>query len=389
MALFSGNYNYVADGANKALNRLVGWLESHGHARVRVYAPVTDTPAFAPQGTLVGVPSFGMPGRGEYRVGLPLGAKTKRDLAAFAPDLVHLSAPEWLGHSALAWAERHRVPVVASFHTRFDTYFRYYGLSWLAVPVRAGMRRFYRRTDRVLVPSPSVGRALVEDGVLRRPPGRWSRGVEADLFTPVRRSPEWRTAHGIADSDLAIGFVGRLVKEKGLDVFAGAVEAAQARGVSVCAVVVGEGPERAWVERRLPRAVVTGHLSGAELATAYASLDVFLNPSQTETFGNVTLEAMSSGVPCIVAEATGSVDLVEPGESGLVVSTQDPARWADAVEALRDPATRKAMGTRARKVAEGYSWDAVLGEVLAQYREVLERAGQRGAPASFAASPAD
>jgi hypothetical protein len=155
IALFSGNYNYVRDGANQALNRLVAYLLRQG-AQVRIYSPTTDTPAFEPVGELVSIRSVPIPGRPEYRLGLGLSSNVRRDLAEFAPNVIHISAPDIIGHRAVSWARRRKVPAVASVHTRFDTYLAYYHLQWLEPAVRALMRRLYRRCDAIIVPAEST-----------------------------------------------------------------------------------------------------------------------------------------------------------------------------------------------------------------------------------------
>ncbi|HNW18911.1 MAG TPA: glycosyltransferase, partial [Sphingorhabdus lacus] len=129
IALFSGNYNYVRDGANQALNRLVGYLLRQG-AHVRIYSPTVENPAFPPTGDLVSVPSMAIPNRPEYRIPLSLSPKVKRDLAQFAPNVVHISSPDRVARQAVKWAQKRNLPVLCSVHTRFETYFRYYNMSF-------------------------------------------------------------------------------------------------------------------------------------------------------------------------------------------------------------------------------------------------------------------
>src|SRR6476646_1316299 len=262
IALFSGNYNFVKDGANQALNRLVGYLLRQG-AAVRVYSPVTDTPAFPATGDLVGVPSVPLPGRGEYRFAFGMGMAAKRDLKRFAPNIVHVSAPDVLGHRAVSWARWHHLPIVASVHTRFETYPRYYNLAFLEPVLLAILRRFYRRCDALVAPSDSFAPVLREQR-MNYDIGIWSRGLDHELWNPQRRDLEWRRAQGIADDEVVIGFLGRIVMEKGLDVFAEAVERLAQKGVKHRVLVVGEGPAREWFERRLPGAVFTGFQMGPE-----------------------------------------------------------------------------------------------------------------------------
>ena len=159
VALFSGNYNYVVDGPVKALNRLVAYLEGQGH-EVLVFAPTARKAAFKHAGTLISVPSVAIPGRGEYRLALGMPEKVKRRLDQFQPDIVHLSAPDWLGYSALKYARRNRIPAVASFHTRFDTYPRYYKMSWLEPRLTDYLRRFYNQCEQVYAPAQSMADEL-------------------------------------------------------------------------------------------------------------------------------------------------------------------------------------------------------------------------------------
>ena len=230
IALFSGNYNYTRDGANQALNRLVGSLLGRG-AKVRVYSPKVANPDFPPTGDLVGVPNVPMPvkGRGEYRMPTHLGAAVKRDLADFAPDIVHLSSPDPAAHGALKWAQERGIPVLASVHTRFETYPRYYNMAFLEPIIIRMLRRFYNRCDALVAPSQSMIDELLAMGMHTRI-GLWSRGVDRTIFSAARRDPEWRRSLGLADEDVAIVFLGRLVMEKGLDVFAETIARLRAAG---------------------------------------------------------------------------------------------------------------------------------------------------------------
>ncbi len=317
VALFSGNYNCIADGANQALNRLVAHLQRCGFV-VRVYSPVVSHPAFEPAGELVGVRSIPFPGRGEYRLALGLPAATRRDLDAFAPDIVHVSAPDILGRRAQAYAVRRGIPLVASLHTRFETYFAFYGLGFVRGMIERYLQRFYRRCDLVLAPNRPLAQVLEADGVDPARIAVWSRGVDRGKFNPARRSEAWRAAHGIGADELVVLFFGRLVREKGIADFAAAVRRANLPALRP--VVVGDGPARGEFERLLPKAVFAGHLAGDALGEAVASADVLLNPSATEAFGNVNLEAMAAGLAVVSADAPSSRDLIEHGRTGLLVS---------------------------------------------------------------------
>jgi phosphatidylinositol alpha 1,6-mannosyltransferase len=372
VALFSGNYNYVRDGANQALNLLVGHLLARG-VKVRVYSPTVPEPAFAATGDLVDVPALPLVGRGEYRMAGGLTARVRRDLAGFAPNLIHVSAPDFLGHRAVSYARRHGLASLASLHTRFETYPRYYGFGFLEPAAIRLLRRFYGRVDQVMVPTPSIA-ALLKDWGVATPIGIWSRGIDHDRFRPARRDLVWRRGLGIADTESAIGFLGRLVREKGLDVFADVVTELRRRGVPHKVLVVGEGPARDWFASQVPEAVFAGFQSGDDLGRAVASMDVFFNPSVTETFGNVTLEAMSAGVPVVAARATGAVDLVDEGETGFLVPPRDIAAYADAIARIvADPDLRHRMGEAGHTEAAGYSWERANQAVLDAYLDLMAR----------------
>lgn len=375
IALFSGNYNYVRDGANQALNLLVGHLLAKS-AKVRVYSPTTSRPAFAPIGDLVGVPSIPIPGgRGEYRMARGMPSAVRDDIAAFAPNLVHVSAPDVLGHRAVSLARNLGIPTVASLHTRFETYFRYYGLSFVEPMMIRLLTRFYNRVDEVLVPGPGMTDILRDWGVTT-PTRVWSRGVDHDRFAPARRDLAWRRDLGIADDAVAVGFLGRLVKEKGLDVFADVVRTLRARGVKHEVLVVGEGPAHDWFADQVPGAVFAGFQSGDALGRAVASMDMFFNPSVTETFGNVTLEAMAAGVPVVAARASGASGLVDDGRTGFLVPPTDIAGYADAIQRIvEDAPLRRAMGEAGHAKADGYRWDTINQAVLDTYLQVAARRG--------------
>ena len=329
IALFSGNYNYVRDGANQALNRLVDYLLRKG-AAVRIYSPTVAEPAFPPNGDVVHIPYVPIPGRSEYQRALALPPRVKRDLNAFDPGILHVASPDFLGHGAISWARRHDLPVVASVHTRFETYPRYYGLAFMEPVIEAILRRFYRRCDAIFAPSESMAQLLREQR-MNYDVGIWTRGIDREIFNPDRRDMAWRRGPGIADDVPVIGFTGRLVMEKGLDVFSDAIDRLERRQVRHKVLVVGEGPARDWFEKRLPNGCFVGFQAGPDLGRAVAAMDMLFNPSVTETFGNVTLEAMSVGIPVVAAIATGSQSLVTDGVTGRLVRAGAIESFADAL----------------------------------------------------------
>jgi phosphatidylinositol alpha 1,6-mannosyltransferase len=370
VALFSGNYNYVRDGANQALNRLVGYLLSQG-VRVRVYSPTVEHPAFPPTGDLVGVPSLAIPGRSEYRLPLALPARVRRDLEQFNPNLVHVSSPDIVGHRAVTWARKRRTAVVASVHTRFDTYLAYYHLQALEPLARDIMRRFYQRCEVVLAPAESTA-AILRAQRMNRDIWMWARGIDREQFNPERRDMRWRRSLGIADDEMAIAFLGRVVMEKGLDVFSDAIHAFEKLGIKHRVVVIGEGPARPWFEQQLPNGIFLGQLTGNDLSRALASTDLFLNPSITEAFGNVTLEAMACALPVIAAESTGATNLVRSGVTGTLVDGTEPDEFAAALaHYAQDPDLRRRHGEAGLAIARTMDWDSINSSVIRAYKHAI------------------
>jgi glycosyltransferase involved in cell wall biosynthesis len=371
IALTSGNYNYIRDGANRALNNLVGWLLDNG-AAVRVYSPVVEHPAFEATGDLIGVRSTPLPFRPEYQVPLGLGV-AKRDITAFRPNMIHVSSPELLGHSTLRYAKARNLPVLASVHTRFETYFRYYGIGFLEPLGVALQRRFYRKCDAIVAPSESMA-AVLRAERMNDDVGIWSRGIDHKVFNADARSLDWRRSLGLADDDFVIAFFGRIVLEKGIDVFGDVIVELKRRGVAHKVLVIGDGPARDTFAEQVPEAIFAGHQAGSDLGRAIASADLLLQPSVTETFGNVTSEAMACALPVVGADATGTSSLVTDGVTGALVSPRDIAAYADAIEHYAtDRAAAHADGRAGQKVASGYTWDAVNGALAAKYIEVIER----------------
>jgi glycosyltransferase involved in cell wall biosynthesis len=371
VALFSGNYNYTRDGANRALNTLVAHLLAIG-AKVRVYSPTTDRPAFEAEGEVISVPSLALPRRSEFRLALGLPADIRTDIRNFQPNIVHLSAPDWLGWSAQRFAKALRVPTVASMHTRFETYLRYYGLGILERAAVALQRRFYKACDRVLAPNEPCRSHLKSMGVPADRILLWGRGVDTQLFSPCKRDLLFRRGLGFADRDTVVLFLGRLVREKGIDCFSRAIDELRGRGHVLRPLIVGDGPELAPMRARLPDTVFLGHLEGAALSRAVASADILLNPSTTEAFGNVNLEAMAAGLLVVSADAPSAAALIKHHRNGFLCAA-DPICFADQIEGImRDRFRGAVIRQRAITTARARSWPVTLESVVRTYSSLLD-----------------
>ena len=377
VAIFSGNYNYVRDGANQALNRLADYLLRSG-ATVRAYSPTVKEPAFPACGDLVHIPSVPIPGRSEYKFGFAIPPRVRKDLKAYRPNIFHVASPEILGHRAVTLAHKWDLPVVASVHTRFETYPRYYGMAFMEPAVLAVLRRFYRRCDAIFAPSYSRAQ-LLRDQRMNYDVGIWTRGIDREIFNPGRRDFAWRRSLGIGDDVPVVGFVGRLVMEKGLDVFSDTIDRLDRRQVPHKVLVVGDGPARQWFEKRLPQAIFAGFQQGPDLGRAVASMDMLFNPSVTETFGNVTLEAMAAGLPVVAAIATGSESLVTDGVTGRLIRPGACDQFCEALALYcRDEAAREAAGKAGCEFARHHGWDEVNQELVDSYLRIIRQHGTGG-----------
>lgn len=360
----------LVDGVSLTLAHLFDSLLAAG-IEFRVYSPFVPPPEIPWSGHVRKLPSVAFPLYSDYRVTLPWGSGLSRDLDEWQPDLVHVVSPTFVAGSAKRWASRNGVPVVASFHTQFVAYFRYYGVRPLESLGWMLLRRFYRDCAAVYAPSQAIVDELAGRGI--RPVRVWSRGVDAHAFSPDWRDPELRARVGASEDVPLLLMVSRLVREKDLRDLVPMARRLEAEGVSFRLALVGDGPLREELEAELPNAVFAGHQTGAQLSRWYASADVFVFPSTTETFGNVVQESLASGVPAVVVDTGGPQTVIDPGVSGLVARANDPADLArQAARLLTNPALRESMGRAARDQTERRSWPRVNQVLVECYRELTD-----------------
>lgn len=376
VAFFTESLLPHVDGVSRTLAQLFGTLEGRG-VDFRVWSPFVPGPEVSWSARVRPVRYFRFPLYPDYRVTLPAGHGAGAEMDAWGPDLVHVVSPTPMASWAQRYARRRGIPVVASFHTHFVSYFGYYGVPWLEGAGWAMLRRFYERCDRVYVPSERMIRELEGQRVA---PGRlelWSRGIDAARFSPAHRDAALRRAAGADDGTPVVLMVSRLVREKDLADLAGMSRALGERGHRFRLVLVGDGPMRAELEGMLPGAHFAGHQTGEALARWYASGDVFVFPSTTETFGNVVLEATASGLPAVVVDRGGPPDLVEAGRTGWIARPNDPADLAEKVgRLLGDPQARARMGEAAREAARERDWSVINARLLESYARVVAGRGR-------------
>ena len=379
VAYFTESLFPHVDGVSRTLAQLFNTLLARG-IDFRVYSPFVPGPEHPWADRVRRVPYFNFPLHPDYRVTLPFGHDALKDVEAFRPDLVHVVSPTLMAVKAQKWAVRRDIPVVSSYHTHFVSYGRFYRMGWLEGFGWWMNRRFYNRCDRVYPPSYSIIRELAEHGITNTE--IWSRGIDLNRFSPRFRDPELRRLASADDETPLLLFVSRLVKEKDLADLVAMQRILRERGSRHRLVLVGDGPMRAELEESLPDAYFAGHQSGETLARWYASGDVFVFPSTTETFANVVLESEASGVPPVVVDRGGPPDLVEHGVTGFIARANDPTDLADHVERLlKDPELRGRMGQAAHTAAQGRDWPTINGALIASYQRVIDAYHARKAAA--------
>ena len=339
----------LVDGVSRTLARLFDTLLLDG-IDFRIVSPFTPDAEVPWSDRVIPVPYIHFPPYPDYRVSRPGGAGLRARLADFAPDLVHVVSPTPMAVWAQGYARRSGIRSVASFHTHFVSYFRYYGVSLLEGAGWAGLRWFYRRSARVYAPTWTIVSELRQHQIEHV--DLWSRGIDLDHFGPRHRDLGLRdSVAGEPDTPVLL-LVSRLVKEKDLADLIGIDRSLRRRGVPFRLALVGDGPMREKLREALPDATFAGHRAGVDLARWYASADVFVFPSTTDTLGNVVLEALASGLPAVVVDRGGPQDLVIEGETGYVAPANDIEAIADRLEPLlRDAGMRRTMGEAARASA--------------------------------------
>lgn len=370
IALITANYNHIPDGVSLTLNRLVAHLLSEGH-QVLTFAPTIAEPPIQHAGDMHVIPAFSIPGRGEYLFSYGFKDDAKEALRLYNPDLVHVATPDFTGCQVLLYCKQRKIPVVASYHTHFTSYFAYYNMHIFELWGWAYLRWFYANVEHSYVPSQSMAEELHRKG-FKNNLRIWARGIETDKFHPGCRSMSWRQSLGVHDDEILVGFVSRLVTEKEMFTLRN-VFAKLSNHPKIKTIIVGEGPEREPMQQALPDTIFTGHLKGADLSRAYASMDIFMFPSLSETFGNVTLEAMACGVPAVVADAQGNRSLVRNDYNGFLVTPRHTREFVERILWLaNNHEDRQKFANNALEFATSFTWDRIFGDLLNNYESALQ-----------------
>lgn len=318
-------------------------------------------------------PGFPIPRYDNLRFGLPVVRSLKRLWSHNRPDIVQIATEGPLGWAGLCAARSLAIPVITDFHTNFHNYSKHYGMPWLTRFIAAYLRKFHNQGLYTLVPSEGMRQDLAAEGY--RNLALIGRGVDASLFNPQRRSDALRQSWGLEENDYAVIHVGRIAPEKNLDLVCRGYDAICRQNPRAKMIWVGDGPMRSSLQKRFPEHRFAGAKTGVDLAAHYASADIFLFPSMTETFGNVLLEAMSSGLAVVAYRYAAASEYVTHLINGIAVPYGERGEFCDLAERLgSSPDLVKVLGRNARQSMEKNHWSHI-GD---QFEELLCQAMKRG-----------
>lgn len=363
VAMVTETYPPEINGVAMTMGRIVSGLQARGHAvqLIRPRQHSADIPVVQPLFEEVlqrGVP---IPRYDALKLGLPAKQALLRLWAKLRPDIVHVVTEGPLGWSALAAASKLKLPVTTDFHTNFHSYSAHYGVGWLKTPITAYLRKFHNKALSTLVPTESLRRELAALGF--RNLEVVARGVDTALFNPQRRSAALRQHWGVQDDDPVALSVGRLAPEKNLPLVLRAYQLMRELQPRLRLVLVGDGPERTGLARENPDVIFAGMRIGEDLAAHYASADVFLFPSMTETYGNVTVEAMASGLAVVAYDYAAAQQHIRHSQNGMLVPFGAADDYVQAATALANDAMRiKTLGANARVTTEKLDWSCIVAE---------------------------
>ena len=388
VAVVTETYPPEINGVALTIQQMVDGLRQRNH-QIQLIRPRQgkgDMPAFTANLQQVLLPGFAIPRYPNLQLGLPAGGALRQLWIDKRPDVVHLVTEGPLGWSALREARKLGIPVTSDFHTNFHSYTQHYGIGWMRRPIAAYLRHLHNRTRLTLVPDQGLRHELEAQGYQNL--AIVGRGVDTGRFSPARRSRELRRRWGAADGGLVALYVGRLAAEKNLDAVVDAYDAMRASNPGTKLVWVGDGPQRELLQARNPGHIFAGMQTGAELAAHYASADVFLFPSLTETFGNVTLEAMASGLAVVAYNYAAAAEHIRHGENGLVAECGNLSLFCDQAGILAgQPDLVARLGANARQSADGLAWSRICERFEQLLLEIVDEGGHHGKQDRFVPGP--
>lgn len=367
LAIVTETYPPEVNGVAKSLSRFVEGLCALNHEiqliRPRQHSDKTAEPRVDLQEVLTsGLP---IPNYPNLKMGLPAKKRLINHWMKRRPDVVHIVTEGPLGWSALEAAKKLKIPVSSDFRTNFHSYSQHYGIGWLKRPIVGYLKKFHNKTSLTTVPTENMKHELSRIGF--RNVQVLSRGVNSALYSPAHRSQALRASWGVKDDDFVIVHVGRLAAEKNLEMLINTYQSIARLDLRVRLVLVGDGPESSHIAARVPNAIFCGVRLDQDLAEHYASADLFVFPSKTETFGNVTLEAMASGLPIVAFDYAAAAQYVSSGQNGLLVHLSCDHEFSAAAVKLHkifndSPDNYRKMRVLAREAAVKESWANVVNQ---------------------------
>ena len=317
----------------------------------------------------VRIPAVTIPINKTYKMAIPWfsGGRIRKKLEQFQPDIIHIATPSLLGEFALKYGNRHKIPVLSIYHTHFISYIDYYLKSSPRLSkaiqgiIARNLRSFYNRCDRVYVPSEEMRSALLSWQVAPERLQLWQRGIDTQLFSPEKKNRQ--VIQALVGNDLpVILYASRLVWEKNLETLCRIYELSQERKLAINFLLVGDGVALEACQQRMPKAVFTGKVNHQELSVFYASSDVFLFPSISESYGNVVIEAMASGLPCVLADGGGSRNFIQQGKNGFLCQPNQEEDYLDKIMLLlQNAALHQQFVDAGLRYSQSLSWDDLAG----------------------------
>ncbi|WP_341356550.1 glycosyltransferase family 1 protein [Rossellomorea sp. y25] len=375
VALFSDTYHPQVNGVARTLKRLTNHYEKRGiEYKVFVPDPQEKKGSYPNVHSFTSFPFFFYP---ECRTAIANPKTIEKQLKDFSPTLIHVTTPLTMGLYGVRGAKKMNLPLAASYHTHFDLYLNYYKMMWVNPLLWKYMKWFYSQADRIFVPSNETKLHLEKQGFTDL--SIWGRGVDCQTYSPERRSSELRKKYNV-DKKYILLYVGRLAPEKDLDTLEKTIQhLPQKLKDQVQWVIVGDGPMKNELmeKTKLEDVVFTGYVTGDELAEVYASSDLFVFPSASETFGNVVLEALASGLPAVVADKGGVTNIVDHDQTGRIAEAHQYPSFIHHIEEILQEDRLPDMKRKALQIAEEQSWDTIFDQLIVEFREIIFYRNQR------------
>ena len=369
IAYFAGSMKPGQDGVTRVLFKLIDWLNDKEIENIFISSLI---PVANEQMTkFLEVPSIAVPFYKEYKFAYPGYKKFESTMREFKPDIIHINSPCSLGLAAIKYAEKNNIPVVATYHTHFPSYAKYYNIRQLEFISWNYLRKLYNRCDRVLVPSITIMDELKEHGF--NTTDYLPHGIDLNIFNSSFKSNDWKKSLDIQDKKVLL-FVGRLVWEKDLRTLTEIYDQLKGLRDDVSFVVVGDGPIRKDLEKLMPEGLFLGYKSGEELSTIYASSDLFVFPSTTETFGNVVLEAIASGSVPVCSDQGGASSSIKDNYNGIICRAGDSFDFSKKILTLINNQTElQRISENCIEYASKQSWNNIFSMQYQHYIEVIKQ----------------